>query len=469
MAIWKRSSDRTLNRMPCCQKQTGLILSLLALFTLSCSESPDWKVGTARIEITPESPMWMGGFGARNKRSEGTSMPLYVKALAIEDSSGSHVVLIVGEMTGYFEYLASQVAQRVKGEFGLNRDQLLFSATHTHSGPFIKRARPGAWKLDPEEQKRVDLYADQLVEYTFEAVKGALRNLAPAQLAFGKTAVGFAANRRVVTDEGVHFGVTPEGTVDHSVPILKVTNPDGGLVAVVFGYACHNTTLGSENYLFHGDFAGVAHSWLETKHPGALAFFVTGCGADINPNPKRGMDTVQRHGEDLAVAVDRALEAGLNRVEGPLSYRLVRFPLQLAPPPTREDLLDRLESQSIYVRNHATEMLKILDCEGHLMTEYPYTLQVFQFGEDFTLVAMAGEVVVDYSLRLANELGANLWVASHCNDVFAYIPSRRILVEGGYEADSSMMFYGFPGRWDSSIEETIIAKVHEVVGELRVQ
>jgi hypothetical protein len=113
-------------------------------------------------------------------------------------------------------------------------------------------------------------------------------------------------------------------------------------------------------------------------------------------------------------------------------------------------------------------MLKILDREGQLMTDYPYTLQVLQFGDDLTLVALAGEVVVDYSLRLKKELApANLWVAANCNDVFAYIPSRRVLEEGGYEADSSMMFYGLPGPWDSSIEEVIVAQVHEVVRRLR--
>jgi hypothetical protein len=412
--------------------------------------------------------MWMGGFAARTRPSEGTAMPLYVKALAIEHREGNRIVLIVGEVLGYSESLASQVAERVEEEHGVTRDQLLFSATHTHSGPFIKRARPGAWELDPKEQELVDLYADKLVEYTVEAVGNSLATMEPAQLSFGKTTAEFASNRRVVTDEGVGFGVSPEAPVDHSVPVLTARDLRGELQAVVFGYACHNTTLGPDNYLYHGDFAGVAHSWLEARHPGALAFFVTGCGADINPNPRRGMDIVQRHGEDLAGTVEELLKEGMNPVNGPLRSALVRFPLQLTTPPTREDLEERLESESVYVQRHASEMLKILDREGQLMTEYPYTLQVLQFGNDFTLVAMAGEVVVDYSLRLTREFApSNLWVASHCNDVFAYIPSRRILDEGGYEADSSMMFYGLPTRWDSSVEETIVAQVHNVIGTLR--
>jgi hypothetical protein len=79
-------------------------------------------------------------------------------------------------------------------------------------------------------------------------------------------------------------------------------------------------------------------------------------------------------------------------------------------------------------------------------------------------------VVVDYSLRLKRELGGAgpLWVTAYANDVMAYIPSRRVLAEGGYEADSSMIYYGMPSKWAPAVEEKIIAKVHELVKEVRV-
>ena len=463
---------RVFNHLCRNQIQGLLVLGLLVVVLpfCSCSDTPEWIVGIGRAEITPKKPMWMGGFAARTQPSEGIAMPLYVKSLAIEDREGNRIVLIVGEILGYSESLASQVARRVEDEYGLTRDQLLFSATHTHSGPFIKRARAGAWELDPKEQELVDIYAQKLVDYTAEAVGSSLAAMQPAQLSFGRTTAPFAANRRVITEQGVGFGVNPEAPVDHSVPVLTARDLQGNLQAIAFGYACHNTTLGPDNYLYHGDFAGVAHSWLEAQHPGALSFFLTGCGADINPNPRRGMDTVQRHGEDLATAVEHLLKQEMEPVNGPHRSKLVKFPVSLMPPPTRKELEDRLKSESVYVRRHASEMLKVLDREGRLMTEYPYTVQVLQFGDDVTLVALAGEVVVDYSLRLTRELApSNVWVASHCNDVFAYIPSRRILDEGGYEADSSMMFYGLPTRWDPSVEETIVAQVHDLVGSLRAR
>ena len=109
-------------------------------------------------------------------------------------------------------------------------------------------------------------------------------------------------------------------------------------------------------------------------------------------------------------------------------------------------------------------MLAILDRDGHLPYDYPYPVQAWQFGRDLTLVAMGGELLSDYALRLKKEAGSTrLWVAGYSNDVFAYIPSLRVLQEGGYEGGGAMLFYGQPGPWAPSVEETIVTKVHELM------
>ncbi len=111
---------------------------------------------------------------------------------------------------------------------------------------------------------------------------------------------------------------------------------------------------------------------------------------------------------------------------------------------------------------------RLWTASGHLPTDYPYPLEIWQFGQDLTLIALGGEVVVDYDLRLKRELGAEkLWVAAYCNDVFAYIPSLRVLMEGGYEGGGAMVYYGQPGPFAPTIEETIIGKVHDLVRQVR--
>ena len=73
---------------------------------------------------------------------------------------------------------------------------------------------------------------------------------------------------------------------------------------------------------------------------------------------------------------------------------------------------------------------------------------------------LGGEVVVDYSLRLKTELGeGNTWIAGYSNDVMAYIPSERVLKEGGYEGAGAMVYYGLPSPWSEEVEEAIIRTV----------
>ena len=71
-------------------------------------------------------------------------------------------------------------------------------------------------------------------------------------------------------------------------------------------------------------------------------------------------------------------------------------------------------------------------------------------------------MVADYSLRLEREMSdVKLWTAGYCNDVFAYVPSMRILIEGGYEADFNLIYYGLHTRFAPSVEETLIKKAKE--------
>ncbi len=109
-----------------------------------------------------------------------------------------------------------------------------------------------------------------------------------------------------------------------------------------------------------------------------------------------------------------------------------------------------------------------------------YNLQTAQFGNDLTLVALCGEAVVDYSTRLKKELqdaadnrvgvdgsGSMIWVAGYSNHVFGYLPSRRVVEEGGYEGARAMESTNYPGPFALSVEERVIGKVKELVRAAR--
>ena len=101
---------------------------------------------------------------------------------------------------------------------------------------------------------------------------------------------------------------------------------------------------------------------------------------------------------------------------------------------------------------------------GRLPASQAEPVQVWTFGPDLTLVALGGEVVVDYAVRLAREFpDRRIWVAGYSNDVFGYVPSRRVLREGGYEGGDAMIYYGRPGPFTEDVEEIIVRECHRLM------
>lgn len=427
-----------------------------------------WKAGVATAVITPEQPMWMAGYAARNKPSEGKVHDLHAKALSLEDARGTRLVLVTADLIGFPREFRDRMEKAVAERYKLAPESLLLNASHTHSGPELRAWRATqTWDLPPEQVELGRQYAEVLLGKLVELVGRSLDALAPAQLSYVHARTGFAMNRRQQTGGGYSIAPNADGPVDHDVPVLLVKASDGQIRTLVFGYACHNTTL--DGYEFCGDYAGFAQQYIEETHPQTIAMFVAGCGGDQNPTPRRTMEWARQHGRALANAVEAALVAKPRPVQGPLRLALEEVTLEMAQPPSVEELKRLASSTDKYQKKHAEQVLAELEKTGGVDTNYQYPIQVAQFGGDLTLIALAGEVVVDYSLRLKTELaGMPVWVAGYSNDVFGYVPSARVVREGGYEAATSILYYGtMPTPFLPSIENRIVGKVHELVNQVK--
>jgi len=349
--------------------------------------------------------------------------------------------------------------EQVDARFKLPPAALLLNASHTHCGPVIRETRYSiygntVYGLSPEQIKQSDLYVEDLQRKMLRLVGRALDNLAPARLGYTHARAGFAMNRRSKTESGYRINPNPDGPVDHDVPVLRIDSPDGKLRAVMFGYACHCTTMSFNK--FCGDYAGFAQEYVQQAHPDATALFIAGCGGDQNPYPRREFDYCQQHGRALANGVETALSSQAKPVRGPVKALLETVTLEFAEPPGREQLREKAKSSDKYDRRHAEVLLDELKRTGKIGKTYSYPVQVLRFGDDLTLVALAGEVVVDYSLRLKAEIADSaVWVAGYSNDVFGYVPSLRVLQEGGYEGGGAMRYTQLPGPFAPSVEELI--------------
>ncbi len=431
-----------------------------------------WKAGVASSVITPEKPMWMAGYASRTNVSQGKAQDLFAKALALEDARGSRLVIVTLDLISVPRPLRLGVEAAVLKEHGLSREGLLLNCSHTHSGPEFRVGRGQRdWAMFGPEgipgAKSGEEYGRELLDQVIQVVRQALGSRGPAIVSFQHSRCGFAMNRRTPSGTNYNNFPNPDGPVDQDVPVLRVDAPDGKLRAVLFGYACHNTTLSL--YQICGDYAGYAQQYFQEKHPEATALFMAGCGGDQNPYPRGTLELAQLHGRTLAIAVDAALQTRSLPLPGPLRLAYEEIDLHYAGPPTRADYEAKRKSTDRYEVQHADRMLAWLARDGKLPEKYPFPVQVVQFGADLTLVALAGETVVDYSLRLKKELaGPRVWIAGYCNDVMGYIPSARLLREGGYEPHTSIFFSEIhPGPWVPSLEDRIIGKVHELNTRLR--
>lgn len=437
----------------------------LVLVLLTSNLYGGWKAGVARVAITPPKPMWMSGYAGRDKPAQGKLHELWTKALVLEDADGRRCLLITLDLVGIPRDLSEKVCAAIGKQHRLDRAAICLACSHTHTGPVVRGNLDTMYGLDAAQSRLIDEYRGLLEKWIGEVADKAIEGLAPAKLAWGNGTATFAVNRRNNKEADVPKLIEAgalKGPVDHQVPVLRVSDEKDALKAVVFGYACHATVL--PFFDWSGDYPGFAMIELEKRHPGALALFWAGCGADQNPLPRRKVELAEKYGKQLADSVEAVLGGTMKPIDRGLSlaYREVEAPLGELP--TREKLVEESLGKDKYVAARARVLLKELEAKRSLRSSYPYPVQAWRLGDGPTLVTLGGEVVVDYALRLKKELNAErTWVMGYANDVMAYIPSLRVLKEGGYEGASSMVYYGLPTVWETKIEEVIVAAVHEQV------
>ena len=432
------------------------LLTLCLLLVSTAAAAVPFQVGAARVCISPHESIWLAGYAARTRPSTGVAHDIWAKAAAIQDAHGGRVVIVTMDL---LRVPVVDLAKEVKRRYGIERSQLLLNCSHNHSAPTLWEG-DAFTALSPDEYGKCRRYTEHLTADLIELVGAALHNLAPASILHGTGEAGFAANRRLLTPKGYDIAYNPDGPTDRRVPVLKMTGPDGKLLAVLFGYGCHNTTLGPANYQVNGDYAGYAQEDLENAHPGATALYLQLCAGDQDPHPRGGIEAAQRNGRELASAVEHVMEGKLESLRGPIRTAFHTVDLAFAPH-TRETFEKRLDDPNRAVVRNARAMLKEYD-EGHPIRALSYPVQAVRFGRGLALVAIGGEPVVDYALRARREL-PNVIVAGYSNTVKGYIPSRRVLAEGGYEGGDSMIYYGLPGPFTSTVEDTIFGAMKNVL------
>jgi hypothetical protein len=424
-----------------------------------------WNAGTASVVITPTEPYWLAGFAARTEPSKGKISDLKVAALALDDDAGGRLVIASADIIAITREIAEPVLERVRAATGLGRERIILAASHTHFGPEPRPDKALFFKIPPDYAKKIPAVSLRLIDALAQTITAALHALEPACLFARITTATFAHNRR---RDGVKGGnPSKEDTLDQDVPILDVVDARTKQhKAIVFGYACHNTTIPPEDCRYCADWAGFARDQLERDNAGATALFITGCGADQNPEPRGSVELSRQYGKELADAIQQSLATSPGgEIAGTIRVAREDVPLALQPV-TRADLQSMLASDDPPKKVKAKFLLDQLDRGQPLITSYAVPLQAIRFGDQLLMIVLPGEAVVDWSLlfkRRFIDISPTIWSAAYCNDMPGYLPTKRIQQEGGYEGGRANLWSWIPSPWTDDVESRITAAVDRLV------
>ena len=441
---------------------------IVFFFALTAISHAGWQAGLAKVDITPGEPVPLAGYGGKTRMSQRVEHPIYIKALALRDDSGATSVLVTADLVGLSDKMIARIASDAKTKHGIPRERLILNTSHNHSCPVTEDVLWLYYEFTPEEAAVKDRYTAKLYEQYDELIGKAIANLAPAELSFEQGLAGVAVNRRRSRGpDSRSFG----GQVDQDVPVIAVKS-GGQLKGIVFGYSCHTTALGGLS--ISGDYAGFAQLQLEKANPGAVAMFVQNCGGDANPLPRiRGKDDeatalASKYGDILAEAVRQVLATKMTPLTGPLSVAMSETELMLQPGLPLDEIKQRLPNLTGMPKREFEHFIRQYETLGELPDRVKYPVQVWRFGPELTFIALTGETVVDYSLKFKGTHGWNTtWVFGYNNDLLSYVPSLRVLKEGGYEGASGMYEYGHRAPYSDTVEERITAKVDELVKKVK--
>ncbi len=444
-----------------------------------------WRAGVAKVNITPDNFMWMGGYAGRNRPAEGKLTDLWAKALVLQDEKGRQGVLITLDICSFPKEMSDRLFAKLQQQKKLSRDQVIFNCSHTHSGPVVMNSLFNIYPLDSAQVILIKNYTETLEKKILEAVDLAFASMQQVQISAGNGMAKFQVNRRNNNEGLLLLQSELKGPNDFAVPVLRLMDEKGKILALLFGYACHNTVL--DGYQWSGDYAGFAQIELEKSYPGAIAMFFQGAGADLNPLPRRTIPLALQYGRELAYAVEKVVREEMAPLNAEFASAYTEISLTLNDPPKQEDLIRLSEDSSSWFIQRAAKRLKArIDKKESVEKTCLYPVQIWKLG-NLPVFTLGGEVVVDYAIALKKLFGLSTFVMGYSNDVMAYIPSTTILRESNMHGQANVFYdpvdkqkfsyeggldsqleYGLPSTWRADIENIILGAALRLAEEVNV-
>jgi len=416
-----------------------LIPALLAATLPSAALAAGLRASVAKVDITPASSKWMAGYPAR--QSTGVHDRLYHRVVALDDGT-TQFYLASSDLCLFAPSVYDDFAAQLKRETGIDRLQVWWTVTHTHSGPEVgphglaRAIMPERYHHSPDTE-----YTAAVVKALIDAIKDARARLEPARLAAG---TGFASaniNRRARDPEGrISLGLNPDGPVDRQIGLIRLERPDGKPIALIANYAMHGTALGPRNTLYSGDAPGIVSAYVEEKL-GAPMLYINGAAGNLAPIYTVQQDFKAAHITEFNVLLgDKILAA--NR-----SIAATDTEVRLRP---GEKVIETPRRQGFGWDEGIGDYLRAKPGEAGLVR---LPVRFLIVNDELALWALPVELFCEISMDVRNRSPyRHTFYFGYANGWLGYLSTKQAFVEGGYETRTSP----FTDRVEEDLTTTVV-------------
>lgn len=418
------------------------------------SQMKHLKAGASQQNITPQKSQFLYGYPHVERYSTGVHDPLYSSALYLKDEkSAKDIIFISNDIIYISKDMATNIRQSIYEQIGVSPDNILVSATHTHSGPIVvdsivHKADPVIPAGDPE-------YIRFLEQQAVTAAITAYRNAQWAKTAcLTADASGIGTNRR-----------KPSGPSDPEVPVLLVKGTTEEYIACMLVCSMHPTVLHEDSTLVSADFPGITRAYLQKNVLGQNCPFIYHTGPAGNQSPRHvtkanTFKEAERLGNLLGQAVEEAITEQLQwnsqlDIQSDQSF-LCDLPRQQFPSVDEaQKRLDRAVAKlhSLRKKGAPRPEVRTAECdwfgaerslvlaqaardgslEESINASLPAEIQRIKIG-NWNFIGWPGEVFVEYALEVKRQC-PETYIIAYCNGLLnGYIVTREAYEEGGYEA-----------------------------------
>lgn len=396
----------------------GLFFAAVAL-----AARAEFRAAAVKVDITPKSPQWLMGYGAR--QSTGVHDPIFHRIAALDDGA-TQIFLIASDLCLFSPSVYDNVTAELARETGIQPRQVWWTVTHTHSAPevgppgmydvLLKGRSEHAWNPD---------YLEFIKTTLISGIKEARMKLASARVATGIGMARANINRRARDLDGtISLGLNPDGPVDRQIGLIRLERPDGSLIGLIANYAMHGTVLGGRFVEVSGDGPGVVASYVEDKL-GAPMLYINGAAGNIAPIYTVQNDVKSAHlGEFRVLLGNKILDA--NRDLAPGSDAKLFLAEKWIETPRRSGLgwPDDLPSYAAKSANGDVNLVRI-------------PVRFLRINDSVAWAAPV-ELFCEIAMRVRNESPFRYtFFFGYSNGWLGYLPTAQAFREGGYEPRTS--------------------------------